>query len=32
MAVSYSTSGGYGPAVALFAVAAAVAAWTAGRR
>jgi NNP family nitrate/nitrite transporter-like MFS transporter len=32
MAFSYTASGDYGPAVALFAVAAAAAAWTAGRR
>ena len=31
MAVSYAAAGGYGPAVGLFAVAAAVAAWAAGR-
>jgi NNP family nitrate/nitrite transporter-like MFS transporter len=32
MAFSYTASGDYGPAVALFAVVAAAAAWTAGRR
>lgn len=31
MAASFSATGGYGPAVGLFAVAAAAAAWTAGR-